>query len=331
MLENVTRLIRRGAVVAAEPIEPDDHVRRPTVGLALSGGSARGWAHIGVLRALDEAGIEVDVVAGTSIGAVVGACWADGRLDAIEDFARSITRRRMLSMLDFTPTGSGLIGGERLGRMLREQIGERRIEEMAKPFTAIATEIGTGHEVWLSKGRLVDALRASYALPGIFQPVRIGGSWLLDGALVNPLPVNVCRAKGAQIVIAVNLGFDNLNRGAIVRHNFDPEGVDGAGPEGAVATGKAGLRTRGLLRRQIAAPPRDGLPGIPGVMIDAFNIIQDRITRARLAADPPDFAISPRMGKIGLFDFHRAGEAIALGHEAGRRAVADALRDLVTG
>ena len=177
------------------------------IGIALGGGAARGWAHIGVLRALSQAGIVPDIVAGTSIGAVVGGCYAAGRLDELEGFARDLTRRKVFGYLDFNLSGSGLITGQRLVERLDGHLRDVHIEELATRFVAVATEIGTGHEVWLSRGRVVDAMRASYALPGIFKPMSIDGRWLFDGALVNPVPVSVCRALGARYVIAVNLNF----------------------------------------------------------------------------------------------------------------------------
>ena len=185
------------------------------IGLALGGGAARGWAHLGVLKALSDAGIVPDIVAGTSIGAVVGGCYVAGRVGQLETFARELTRRRVLGFLDFNFGGSGLITGQKLCDRLEKELAATTIEQLPRRFVAVATEIGTGHEVWLSRGKLVDAMRASYALPGIFRPVRINGRWLFDGALVNPVPVSVCRALGARYVIAVNLNFDISSRGAV--------------------------------------------------------------------------------------------------------------------
>jgi NTE family protein len=165
------------------------------IGLALGGGSARGWAHIGVLRTLNAAGIHPDIIVGTSIGAVVGGCYVAGELAALERFALELTRRKVLGFLDFNFSGSGLITGRRLCDVLDSKLKHVKIEALPKRFVAVATEIGSGHEIWLSRGRLVDAMRASYALPGIFRPVAIDGRWLFDGALVNPIPVSVCRAR----------------------------------------------------------------------------------------------------------------------------------------
>jgi NTE family protein len=296
------------------------------IGLALGGGAARGWAHIGVLRALHRAGIQPDIIAGTSIGAVVGACELAGQLDELEGFARELTRRRVLGYLDFNLSGTGLITGHRLGERLRKQLGDTKIEDLQRRFTAVATEIGTGHEVWLSRGSLVDAVRASYALPGVFRPVKVDGRWLFDGALVNPIPVSVCRALGARYVIAVNLNIDISNRGTISNISTMP-GSDEEMEEAPPVTAKNGMGVRQLLQRQLLGRGED-VPGISTVMVDAFNIVQDRIARSRLAGDPPDSMISPRLHGIGLFDFHRADDLIARGEAAAQREIEDLAREL---
>lgn len=285
---------------------------RPTIGLALGGGAARGWAHIGVLRSLIAAGLEPDIVAGTSIGAVAGACYVTGKLDGLQEFATTLTRRRIFGFLDFNFAGSGLITGQRLSSRLENHLKNVAIEELSPRFVAVATELGTGHEVWLNKGDLVTALKASFALPGIFRPVQINGRWLIDGALVNPIPVSVCRALGARIVIAVNLNCDLFGKGGVIHDQealAEPANVDDQMLPG---NGRGAVH---LLHRQIFGRS-NGAPGMSAVMMDAINITQDRIARSRLAGDPPDISISPRTGSIGLFDFHRAEEAIALGAKA---------------
>lgn len=319
MLEGVARRI-----FGASPIEPGDvgvekRPHRPRIGLALGGGAARGWAAIGVVRALHEAGIVPDVVAGTSMGAVVGACDLAGKLGCLETFALELTPRRVFSLLDLRIGGSGLINGDRLAHLLADRLGDIRVEDLARPFTAVATELATGHEVWMNSGRLIDALRASYALPGIFEPVRVAGRVLVDGALVNPVPVSVCRALGAELVIAANLSTDTFAHGTVVQSlsaDSDP-----APPR--VAADRHG---DGLFRRFFSTDAQR--PGLTGVMMESFNIIQDRITRSRLAGDPPDVTIAPRLGHIGLFDFHRADEAIDIGARAADRAAAE-IRSLV--
>ena len=293
---------------------------RPSIGLALGGGAARGFAHIGVLRALAANGIVPDVIVGTSIGAVVGGCYAANQMDDLETWSRALTVRGVLSYLDISLSGTGLIRGDQLAKRLNEGLADKRIDDLPIRFAAIATEFDTGHEIWLTRGRLAEALRASYALPGIFTPVRIGGRWLVDGALVNPVPVSAARALGARLVIAVNLNADLFGRGTIIASH----GSDDEDEAASVAPKSNGLRGMfggdRALRRQFLG--RRGRPGIPTVMVEAFNVMQDRITRARLAGDPPDVLISPRLGQIGWFDFHHAGEAIAIGADAAEKSMA---------
>jgi NTE family protein len=275
--------------------------RKSGIALALGGGCARGWSHIGVLRALDEAGIEVSMIAGTSIGALVGGCYLAGKLDQLEEFARSLTKRRLFGLLDLNLRGNGLFGGMKLDSRLREHLADILIEDLPRPFVAVAAEIRTGHEIWLSSGSLVSAMRASYALPGVFEPVNCNGRMLVDGALVNPVPVSVCRAYEQPLVVAVNLSHDNFGRAAVIRHNAGELTVEREAPA--------------AMTRQSDAEAKESRLGITGVMVEAFNIIQDRISRARLAGDPPDVALHPNLGHIGMTEFHRADEAIRLGYE----------------
>jgi NTE family protein len=299
---------------------------RPTIGLALGGGAARGFAHIGVIRTLEAHGIVPDVIVGTSIGAVVGGCYAAKEMDNLDTWARTLTVRGVLSYLDISLSGSGLIGGGHLAAQLETGLKESRVEDLPIRFAAIATEFNTGHEIWLTRGRLSDALRASYSLPGIFPPVLIGGRWLVDGALVNPVPVSAARALGARLVIAVNLNSDLFGRGTIIA-NHGPDENETA-PEPAKINGfRRMFSGERSLRRQFFG--RRGKPGLPTVMVEAFNVMQDRITRARLAGDPPDVLISPRLGGIGWFDFHRAAEAMEIGNEATTKAL-DAVSEAVT-
>jgi len=303
---------------------PQATMTRPTIGLALGGGAARGFAHIGVVRTLAAHGIIPDVIVGTSIGAVVGGSYAANQLDGLEQWARGLTVRGILSYLDISLSGSGLISGGHLATQLEAAMSDSRIDDLPIRFAAIATEFNTGHEIWLTRGRLVDALRASYALPGIFPPVRIGGRWLVDGALVDPVPVSAARALGARLVIAVNLNSDLFGRGTIIADHGSDDSDD------IVPDQTNGLRSlfggKRQLRRQFLGTR--GRPGIPTVMVEAFNVMQDRITRARLAGDPPDVLISPRLGAIGWFDFHRANEAIAIGAEAAEKSL-DAVTEAV--
>jgi NTE family protein len=293
-------------------------VRRPGVALALGGGAARGWAHIGVLRALDEAEIEVSMIAGTSIGALVGGCYLAGKLDELEEFARSLTRRRILSWLDLKLGGSGLFGGLKLDARMREHMSGIAIEDLPRPLVCVATEIRTGHEIWLTSGSLIMAMRASYALPGVFEPVACNGRLLVDGALVNPVPVSVLRAYEQPAVVAVNLHYELFGRSSVIKHSA------GAGEVGRVSR-------EPLLEDVI--PSRESRMGLTGVMVEAFNIIQDRIARARLAGDPPDLSLMLQLGNIGLTEFHRAGEAIEIGYQFTKTRIKELrrLRDVVVG
>jgi len=323
----VLEFVKRGVLgkdrtVTPPPLPVVTEPKRVSIGLALGGGAARGFAHIGVIKTLVAAGIRPEFIAGTSIGAVVGGLYAAGKLDEFESWALSLTRRRIFSYMDFTLAGSGLIGGTRLAENLLSETSAINIEHLPLKFAAIATEIGTGHEIWLTRGRLADALSASYALPGIFSPSKIGGRWLMDGALVNPVPVSATRAIGARLVIAVNLNSDTFGRGTVIQdHGSDDNEI--AAPE---APAPAGLRDKAerMLRRQFLGTP--GKPGFSTVMVEAFSVMQDRITRARLAGEPPDASISPRLGPIGFFDFHRAAETIQIGVEAAEKSL-DSIRE----
>jgi NTE family protein len=298
----------------ATPDTPQRPSERPTIGLALGGGGARGFAHIGVIRTLLAHGIEPDIIVGTSIGAVVGGCFAAGRLDALDQWCRSLTRRGILGYLDVSITRGGLIGGGRLAARLEETLGNIPIEALPVRFAAITTEIGTGHEIWLSRGRLVDAMRASYALPGVFPPISLDGRWLVDGALVNPVPVSAGRVLGARLVIAVNVNTDIIGRSMIMTGDGDAQAVP---VESVPERGGTIFGAENSVRRQFVGHSRR--PSLPSVMIDAFNIMQDRIARARLAGDPPDVMITPRLGRIGFFDFDRAQDIIESGARAAER------------
>ena len=320
----------------AEATAEDDGVRAsgrpalPTIGLALGSGVARGWAHIGILRVLEREGIRPKVIAGTSIGAVVGGCWVAGSLDQLEIFARRLTRRSVFSLMDLNLAGTALVGGRRLKEMLQDAIGDRQITDLPAKFVAIATEFGTGHEVWLKRGHLATALRASYAVPGVFEPVKIAGRWLFDGALVNPVPVTTARGMGADLVIAINLNNEAYGRsGVISAHVNHPDTTPEPEPEPAATgllqpmRGMAAAVTQ-YFNGRTAQP--DGAPSMLAAMVETINITQDRISRSRLAGDPPDVMISPKLAKIGLFEFHRADEAIALGAEAAERMLPE-IRD----
>jgi NTE family protein len=290
------------------------------IGIALGSGAARGWAHIGVLRALAAKGIEPGIVAGSSIGALVGAAYAAGQLDTLEAWCRRLTATRMLAYLDFSLLGGGLMQGEKLTETVREQIGDPSIESLSRRFGATATDLDSGQEVWFRDGPLLRAVRASMGIPGILSPVRIGGRWLVDGGLANPVPVSLCRAMGAQVVIAVNLNSDIVGKHG--RNRERPAGRPDADADAAAAATRVGRgladlrealsrRNELLLSRLLGKQARS--PGLFEVLAGSINIMQDRITRARMAGDPPDIVLSPRLSELGLLEFDRARKAIAEG------------------
>ena len=293
---------------------------QPKIGLALGAGAARGWAHIGVLHGLEKNGLKPDIVVGSSIGALVGGLYLAGELDALEAWARGLNRRRIIAMLDFKMHTGGLIGGGKLAAKLERHIGDRLIEDLPRPFVAVASDLLNGHELWLREGGLLKALQASYALPGIFPAVQLNHHWMVDGALVNPVPVSVCTALGADLTIAVTLQGDFL--GKVKRPGTHPqlppafdllEGLGGAEVEPKSSHKKRGAP--GFFRRH------SGHPSLVGTMVSSLSILQDRLARSRLAADPPDVLIEPRVGQIGLLEFDHAAELIAEGEQAVERAM----------
>ena len=295
------------------------------IGLALGGGAARGWSHIGVLRALDEAHIPIKMIAGTSIGALVGGCYLAGKLDELEEFARSITRTNILRYIDFAFRASGLISGDRLADKMDAEIGDLNIEDLDRRFVAIATDIQSGSEIWLEHGSLSQAIRASYALPGVFEPVLYMGKQLVDGALVNPVPVSACRAYEQSFVLAINLSGQTFRSAAVIRsHSLEPAK---SSSQEVAKDEDDGSQWFSLGKSEgTPAIPKKSRLGITGVMIESFNIIQDKITRSRLAGDPPDFTIRPKLNDIGLADFHKASETIDLGYEYAKEKI-DELED----
>ena len=285
----------------------------PRLGLALGSGVARGWAHIGVLRALSRAGIVPDVICGTSIGALAGGLYLVGELPRLEEWALSLKQNGILRYLDLQITGGGLISGRRLHKLLNDTLGDRTIESLPHPFAAVTTELGTGHEIWVQSGKLIDAVIASYSLPGLFPPRKVQGRWLIDGALTNPVPVSVCRALGARLVIAVNLNADVFGLSA------PPDSDDFEMLQGE-SNGRFLSSPLNMMKHQFFGHTRNS-PSLFGVMVSALNIVQDRLSRSRLAGDPPDVMIAPRLAHFGLLEFDKAEEMIS----EGERAVDDAL------
>lgn len=301
------------------------------IGIAFGSGVARGWAHIGVLKGLVKAGYTPDIISGTSIGALVGGSYAAGKLCQLEEFALSFHGRRLINLLDLRFGGAGLIGGRRLTKLMDQHLGDVQIEHLGRTFVAVATELATGHEAWLRKGPIVDAIRASYALPGLFEPVLHDGRWLIDGALVNPIPVSVCRALGARLVIAVNLNADAVG----MSNHFDGHMIETLRTEANDSKWRKRLTevnrpAERAIARQFFGTKKQG-PGLTNVMMGALNIMQDRLSRSRLAADPADVMISPHVGHISLIEFDKARELIDKGEAAATHAVPfieEALRQL---
>ena len=293
--------------------------RKPRVGLALGSGSARGWAHVGVIRALERAGIQPDLVCGTSIGALVGAAYVGGELERFEQWLLGLGVKEVLSFMDVRMNG-GMIKGERLMEFFRRTFIDRPIEELEKPFAAVATALQTGAEVWLREGSTVEAVRASIALPALFTPVLRDGHLLVDGALVNPVPVSLARAMGADIVIAVDLSSDIVSR----RSRAEPEPKAAAEVSAWRRKLQEGISTLRPARARSDEEDAPKLPSILDVITTSLNIMQTRISRSRMAGEPPDAIVAPRLAHLGLLDYHRAKEAI----EEGERAVEAALPSL---
>ncbi len=275
----------------------------PRIGLALGSGAARGWSHIGIIEALAEAGVTPDIVCGCSIGALVGAAYVAGRLPALKDFAQSLTWREIAGMLDVQLSGGGLIGGQEIVALLRKMKISAPIATYAKPFAAVATDLETGREIWLREGPIEEAVRASISIPGILSPSWHAGRLLVDGGLVNPVPVSVCRALGADVVIAVNLNGDIVGRYGLGddEHNT---GTTSAPPEFVkrlVNQMPTALRQQAsaILPKLVSSAPTS--PGYFEVLMTSINVMQDQITRARLAGEPPHVMLVPRLKHIGCW------------------------------
>ena len=288
----------------------------PRIGLALGSGSARGWSHIGIIDALAEAGIEADIVCGTSIGSLVGAAYVAGRLADLRRWAEKATWREIVALMDIRLSGGGVIDGNEVVRWLRGLGVDGPIESYAKRYAAIATDLAAGREVWLERGPIHEAVRASIALPGILSPAKIDEKWLVDGGLSNPVPVSVCRALGAEVIIAVNLNGDLLGRRFASELPSDTTLRPQVSNEFLVGVLKQLPPVLGEQATQIVQrllPQRRSTPGYFQVLANSINIMQDYVTRARLAGEPPHVMLAPRLRDIGLMEYNRAAEAIAEG------------------
>ena len=300
---------------------------RPRIGLALGSGAARGWAHIGVIDALGEKGIEPDIVCGASIGALVGAAYVTGRLPELRRWTEAATWRDVVALIDVRLSGGGLVDGKLIVDFLRGLGIAGAIESYAKPYVAIATDLASGREIWLQSGAIDEAVRASIAMPGVLSPARLDGRWLADGGITNPVPVSACRALGADVIIAVNLNGDLVGR------RFEAQGEEPAvaaphAPADIVARLlaqlPAGMREHAALLAPRLLSQGEASPGYFDVLSNSLNIMQDHITRTRLAGEPPHIQLVPRLQTFRWVEFHRAKEAIA----EGRACVEQALPQL---
>jgi NTE family protein len=284
--------------------------RKARIGLALGSGSARGWAHIGVIRALEKAGVRPDVVCGTSIGALVGAAYALGELDRLERFVLGLRIPDVVGFMDVSLSG-GVLKGDRLMEHFRRGVADQPIEKLRMPFAAVATSLRTGAEVWLRHGSTLDAVRASIALPGLFTPLRWEGALLVDGGLVNPVPVSLARAMGADVVIAVDLGSDVLGR----RFRAEPTVQVPAGP---VQEWMRQLQQNlsALAQEKSAEEP---MPSIFDVLATCMDIINVRVARSRLAGEPPEVLVAARRGRRRQVDLHHPQGTKDEGHRAVER------------
>ena len=305
---------------------------RKKIGLALGSGSARGWAHIGAIRALRDAGIQLDYVAGTSIGALVGAVYASGDIDSLEEVVLKFDWKRIAHFFDVVFPKSGLIDGNKVADFVRTHVKEINIEELPVPFSAISTNLATGKEVVIQEGDIIEAVRASISVPGIFTPVRKNGTILVDGGLVNPVPVNVVRQMGADFVIAIDLNHDIVRKKGIGRTSV-PNTTASAISEGVARSFIKKSKILDAINKRLETTTlpalkqikewrsKDPLPNVFEVLMSSINIIETQITAAKLKSDPPDLLIRPNLGHLTMLDFHRAQEAIAEGYRETRASL----------
>ncbi len=294
----------------------------PTIGIALGSGASRGWSHIGVLKALLKGGIEPAVVCGTSVGAMVGASYLSGNLDKLENWVLGSSRTDVLRFFSFNLARSAFVDHERFNWFLHNFVAAEdvRIETLGKPYAAVCTDLNTGNEVLLRDGGLASAVRASMAMPGLFPAEKVGQRWLVDGGLVNPVPVSVCRELGASFVIGVNLNADILSRQSSRYRTGSDSDADGIlGQIRKHASKLSGAS-------QESGKEADKAPGWFTTISHTINIFQDQITRGRLEAEPADILIAPKVGDIGMFDFQRASDAIIEGEGCVQNVIADIRR-----
>lgn len=274
------------------------------IGLALGSGSSRGWSHIGIIKALSDIGIEPDIVCGTSIGSLVGASYVSDNMEKLENWVCSLSKLETAGFFEINTSLTGFVNKNRFHKFLTEKVANDNaiIEKMPKQYAAVSTDLDTGREVWLTEGSLLEAVWASISLPGLFPAIRNNNRWLVDGGLVNPVPVSVCRALGADIVIAVNLNGDIVGK-----HLYEPLKQTRSSENKNEFVSFIKEYTGSLFP---SFYEKDQTPSVFDAIASSVNIAQDRITRSRLAGDPPDIILSPKLSHIGLLEFYRAKEAI---------------------
>jgi len=309
----------------------EQSTHRPKIGLALGSGSARGLAHIGVIRALKDARIHIDYVAGTSIGAAIGAVYASGKLDSMQDAYLAMDWKKIAYFFDVVFPKSGIIDGKKVTDFMREYVHSDKIEELPLPFKAVATELNSGEEVVLETGDVIDAVRASISVPGMLTPVRRNGRVLVDGGLVNPVPVNVARAMGADIVIAVDINHGIVEgKAPISQEKSQPDtdifqSLSLLGNERyrsameRIEKGLQSLDSNPTLIQIRAWLAEESLPNIFEVLLTSINIMETQITSTRLQIDPPELLIQPPLGSVRFLEFNRAEEIISIGYETTRQ------------
>ncbi|MDX5626804.1 MULTISPECIES: patatin-like phospholipase RssA [unclassified Brenneria] len=296
-------------------------MRRIKVGLALSSGAAKGWAHIGVINALTELGIEIDVVAGCSVGALVGAAYATHRLDAMERWVSGFGYWDVIRLMDLSWQRGGLLRGDKVFNNVKNLLRTKQIEDCAIKYGVVATNLSTGRELWLTEGDLHQSIRASCSIPGLLSPVLFNGYWLVDGAVVNPVPVSLARAMGADVVIAVDLQQD-----ASLDHH-DLLSIKPTAPNSEVEPDVDDWRRK--IRKRLSQGRRRQTvlsPTAMEIMSTSIHILENRLKMTRMAGDPPDVLVQPYCPQIATLDFHRAQETIA----AGRQAVAKKRDELLS-
>lgn len=286
------------------------------VTLVLGGGAARGLAHIGVIRVLEEEGFNISAITGTSMGALVGGIYAAGKLDKYTDWVTSLTKKDVIQYLDVSfRAKSGILKGDLIMEALRDFVGDVSIESLTIPFLAVATDLTARKEVWITRGKLFDAIRASISVPGVFTPHRFAGRWMVDGGLLNPVPVTPAAQTLAGVTIAV-----------------DVTGPRSANPFGQIKTRE--LEQPPQLRKKIEeflasiqnylgteASQEDDQPALSDVLINSFETMQETLSRYKLAANPPDLLISIPKNICAAHEFFRASELIEAGAWWARRAL----------